>query len=84
MARVKVKLFGVFRVDTHVAEVELDSDKLRDVFGALSEKLAVGRMDSGLEFKDALVYVNGEACHKKSRKLSDGDEIWLLSPSSGG
>ncbi len=84
MARIKVKLFGVFRVDTHTAEVELDAEKLKDVFGTLNEKLGVVKMDSGLEFKDAVVYLNGESCRKKSQKLKDGDELWLLSPASGG
>ncbi len=37
-----------------------------------------------LEFGDAIVYVNGERCMKKGKKLSDGDEIWLLSPAAGG
>lgn len=37
-----------------------------------------------LQFKDAVVYVNGERCLRKSRKLSDGDEVWLLSPAAGG
>ena len=37
-----------------------------------------------LRFKDAVVYVNGERCMRKKRKLSDGDEVWLLSPAAGG
>ena len=37
-----------------------------------------------LEFKDAVVYVNGERCMRKGKKLSDGDEVWLLSPAAGG
>lgn len=37
-----------------------------------------------LQFKDAVVYVNGERCLRKGRKLSDGDEVWLLSPAAGG
>lgn len=37
-----------------------------------------------LQFKDAVVYVNGERCMRKGKKLSDGDEIWLLSPAAGG
>ncbi len=37
-----------------------------------------------LEFKDAVVYVNGERCMKKKRKLNHGDEVWLLSPAAGG
>ena len=84
MAKIKIKLFGVFRVDTHIAETEIDADKLKDVFSALNEKLGHIQMDSGLEFKDALIYINGEPCAKKSRKLNDGDELWLLSPASGG
>ncbi len=84
MAKVKVKLFGVFRVDTHTAEVELEADKLKDVFGALNEKLGGVQMDSGLEFKDAVVYLNGESCRKKTQRLNNGDEVWLLSPASGG
>ncbi len=84
MAKVIVKLFGVFRVDTHTAQVELEGDQLRDVFTQLNEKLGHIQMQSGLQFKDAVVYVNGEACKKKSKTLRDGDEIWLLSPASGG
>ncbi len=84
MAKVTVKLFGVFRVDTHTQQVELEADKLKDVFSALNEKLGHIQMDSGLQFKDAVIYLNGESCRKKSQKLADGDEIWLLSPASGG
>lgn len=84
MAKVTVKLFGVFRVDTGTKELELDCKTLRDVFAQLNEKLGHIQMDSGLQFKDAAVYVGGEPCRKKSRALCDGDEIWLLSPASGG
>lgn len=37
-----------------------------------------------LQFKDAVVYVNGERCMRKGRKLTSGDEVWLLSPAAGG
>ncbi len=37
-----------------------------------------------LKFGDAVVYVNGERCLRKGKKLSDGDEVWLLSPAAGG
>ena len=37
-----------------------------------------------LQFGDAIVYVNGERCMRKKKKLNDGDEIWLLSPAAGG
>ncbi len=83
MAKVKVKLFGVYRMDTHTPELELEAEKLGGVFDALHETLG-GRTESGLRFKDAVIYVNGESCRKKSTALADGDEIWLLSPASGG
>lgn len=37
-----------------------------------------------LNFGDAIVYLNGERCMRKSKKLKDGDEVWLLSPAAGG
>lgn len=37
-----------------------------------------------LGFGDAIVYVNGERCMRKGKKIADGDEIWLLSPAAGG
>ena len=83
MANVKVKLFGVYRVDTRTPEIAVQADRLKDVFDVLHEELGAPG-DSGLQFKDAVVYVNGESCRRKSAKLTDGDEIWLLSPASGG
>ncbi len=41
-------------------------------------------LHKSLEFGDAVVYVNGERCMRKGKKLSDGDEVWLLSPAAGG
>ena len=84
MATVKVKLLGVYRVDTRVAETEVQAEKLRDMFTALHGKLGGAQTVSGLQFKDAVVYVNGEPCARKGKKLAEGDEIWLLSPASGG
>ena len=37
-----------------------------------------------LKFGEAIVYVNGDRCMRKKKKLSDGDEVWLLSPAAGG
>ena len=83
MAKVKVKLFGVYRVDTHISDVEITADKLSDLLGELN-KLATGENKSSIAFSDATVYINGEHCKRKKQKLNDGDEVWLLSPASGG
>lgn len=37
-----------------------------------------------LQFGDAIVYVNGDRCMRKGKKLNSGDEVWLLSPAAGG
>lgn len=95
MAAVKVKLFGVFRMDTHIPEMEMQIEKVGDIFPILNEK-SVARYEENKKadpalapppvfaFKDAIVYINGERCAKKGKKLTDADEVWLLSPASGG
>lgn len=83
MAKVNVKLFGVYRVDTHIAHTEITADRLTDLLDELN-KLATGENKSSLSFSDATVFINGEHCKKKKHKLNDGDEVWLLSPASGG
>ena len=86
MAKVKVKLFGVYRMDTHLAEATLEAEKLSDLLKELHAYIL--ERDPGtrmtLSFRDATVYINGEKCTKSKHKLSEGDEVWLLSPASGG
>ena len=83
MAKVTVKLFGVYRVDTHIAHTEIEADKLSGLLEKLNDMTAEENKSS-LSFSDATVFINGEHCKKKRQKLSDGDEVWLLSPASGG
>ena len=83
MAKVNVKLFGVYRVDTHFSNLEIDAEKLSDLLEELN-KMAVGEHKSSISFADASVFINGTNCKKKKQKLNDGDEIWILSPASGG
>lgn len=95
MAKVTVKLFGVLRVDTHLAKEEVEAERLDEIFALLNQRVDAiyeenKKMNRSLEhpaplsFKDALVFINGERVSKKKRLLNDGEEIWLLSPASGG
>ena len=95
MARVTVKLFGVLRVDTHLAKEEIDAGKLEDIFDLLNRKVDEiyqehKKMNSSLKapdklsFKDAVVFINGKRVSGKHYRLKDGEEIWLMSPASGG
>lgn len=86
MALVTVKLFGVLRIDSHIAEEEMAADTLQDVFDQLSR--AAGDGGSGqhnaISFREAVVYIDGKRTTKKHRKLKSGEVIWLMSPASGG
>lgn len=95
MADVTVKLFGVFRVDTGLSEMKLTAGRLGDIFDPVNEEVSglyaehlkadpsIERPDV-ISFSDAIVYINGKRCPRKSRRLADGDEIWIMSPASGG
>ena len=82
MANVTVKLFGVYRMDTHIASLALQADRLDDLLDALNRETEENK--SSLSFRDATVFINGTNCKKKRQPLRDGDEVWLLSPASGG
>lgn len=95
MASVTVKLFGVFRSDTHMAKETLAVSTVDELFPILNVKMnEVYSLNSAkdpslkkpdpIRFKDALVYINGEKASRKSAKLKDGDEVWVMSPASGG
>lgn len=95
MAEVTVKLFGVFRTDTHIASTVINADKVIDLFPVLNKKVEEGFIEKKkenpalvkpdpIQYKDAVVYVDGERCAKKSRALKSGEEIWIMSPASGG
>ena len=97
---VKVKTFGVIRSTTGLGCLEIDTANVQGIFDEisalmkkayyedkkedLSERHAALIPHKELKFGDAVVYVNGERCMRKKKKLSDGDEVWLLSPAAGG
>ena len=91
MAKVTVKLFGVYRMDTRLKQAEVEatvlSEALEKLHAFIEEKAKTeGTLETvkNLSFKDATVFIGGERVRKKKQKLSDGDEIWVLSPASGG
>ena len=100
MADITVKLFGVLRLDSKISGTSLKAQTVAQVFDALnvsineayaakqSQALASGdpapEKPKPVMPDDAVVFVNGERCRKRKYKLNDGDEVWLLSPASGG
>lgn len=95
MAEITVKLFGVFRSDTHLAKETISADTVADIFPLLNQTVDKVYLENKqknpniekpdpLKFRDAVVYINGERVSKKSHRLNSGDEVWLMSPASGG
>ncbi len=81
MAKATVKCFGVLRLDSKIGKAEIEAEKIIDVFDKINELIETGM---SISYDDALVYLNGERCKTKNKKLNDGDEVWLISPASGG
>ena len=86
MAKITVKLYGVIRLDSTLDGAEIEINKLSDIFTILNESLIHKEEQETkiLSFSDLAVFINGERCKRKGHKLSDGDEVWLMSPSGGG
>lgn len=95
MAEITIKLFGVFRTDTHLAKETISASAIADIFPVLNElslkiweenkiKDPTVEKPDAIKFKDAVVYVNGERVSRKGYKVKDGDEVWIMSPASGG
>lgn len=82
MAKVTVKVFGVYRVDSGVKEYTAEANIVDEVFLSLNYLSKVP--DSDINFNNTAVFVNNKPCSKKKMKLKDGDEVWIMSPAGGG
>lgn len=83
---VKVKLFGLFRLDTGIKEIELDAGTVKGLYPLLLEAAKKAKPDTTVTAKDidgCIVVINGVQS-KKTSKLRDGDEVMLMSPVCGG
>ncbi|NLL63913.1 MAG: MoaD/ThiS family protein [Ruminococcaceae bacterium] len=79
---VKVKMFGVIRLGSGVKEFDCEAKTLQETFDLLNIKSAPGA--EKFSFNDAIVFINGTRVTKAKYDLQDGDEVWLMSPASGG
>ncbi len=79
---VKVKLFGVIRLGSGIKETECSASTLTEVFDHVNS-ISPNNVEP-FTFGDAIVFINGERVTKQKINLNDGDEVWLMSPASGG
>ena len=83
---VQVKLFGLFRLDTGLKELKADVGTVKELYPILLEEAKKANPATKVTAEDidgCIVVINGKQC-KKSAKLNDGDEVWLMSPVCGG
>ena len=83
---VNVKLFGLFRLDTGLKELNVDAVYVKDLYPILLEEAKKLNPKTKITAKDidgCIVVVNGVQTNKKA-KLKDGDEVMLMSPVCGG
>ncbi len=76
---IKVRFFGLLRLDTGVKYVEVNAKNMKQLYREVEAK-------SGIDLKTLKgcnVFINGKA-KKFNQKLRDGDEVMLLAPSCGG
>ena len=83
---VHVKLFGLLRLDTGLKELTAEAQSVKALYPLLLDAARKAKPDTKITAADidgCIVIVNG-AQSKKSSRLSDGDEVWLMSPVCGG
>lgn len=83
---VKVKLFGLFRLDTGIKELELQAGSVKELYPLLLDaaiKAKPATTVTAADIDGCIVMINGKQA-KKNSKLKDGDVVMLMSPVCGG
>lgn len=83
---VKVKIFGLLRMDTGLKELWLEGEKVRDLYPQIlaeAKKLKPGTKVKAADIDGCIIMINGVQ-GKKSSTLCDGDTVMLMSPVCGG
>ena len=74
---IRVKLYGLLRLDTGMKELTLEAGSVKEVLELLSDRIPMQTL------KSCAVLVNGGPANKRT-KLHGGDEVSLLPPVAGG
>lgn len=81
MAQVEVKVFGVLRLEMGIQSMTLRCEKVGEVIPQLNRQ---AQTKVPIRARDVALYLNGAPCTRQSVSLTDGDEIWIMSPAAGG
>ena len=83
---VNVKLFGLFRLDTGLKELQVSAGSVKELYPVLlseARKRNPATKITAADINGCIVLINGKQ-GKKSSRLQDGDEVCLMSPVCGG
>lgn len=81
---VKVKFYGMIRLNAGLAELELEAKTIGELIGLIDYKVE-GLNEKDLKNCVILVnQINMLKLRKLKTTLKDGDEVLFLSPASGG
>ena len=83
---VKVKLFGLFRLDTGIKELDVEANQVKDIYPQLlleAKKVNPKTKITSKDIDGCIVVVNNVQTTKNA-KVKDGDTIMLMSPVCGG
>ena len=75
---ITVRLYGLLRVESGIKEARLDAKNVQEVLDYLAD-----RGISPKELSGCVIFVNGNSANKRN-KLTDGDNLVLMSPVAGG
>lgn len=81
---IKVKFFGVLRLDLGIVETEAEASTVKELLEVL--KNSIDKLKD-VNLKDYVIFVNEDNIVKLKMfrtKLNDGDVVSLMSPVSGG
>lgn len=83
---VNVKLFGLLRLDTGLKALRVEAGTVKDLYPILLEEARKANPATKITAADidgCIVVINGKQS-RKTGKLKDGDEVYLMSPVCGG
>lgn len=83
---VHVKLFGLLRLDTGLRELNAQAESVKALYPAVlaaAKEANPATKITAADIDGCIVIINGKQSRKSSR-LADGDEVWLMSPVCGG
>ncbi len=83
---IKVKIFGLLRMDTGLKELYLEAEKVADLYPQILAQAMKAKPGTKVRAKDidgCIIMINGVQ-GKKSSTLCDGDTVMLMSPVCGG